>query len=417
MRGWYMQAVYVRRSNDREFGKMKILMINVVCGIRSTGRICTDLADALEAQGNEVKIAYGREEVPDQYQKYAVRIGSDFDVLLHGSAARILDVAGFGSKRATERFVEWVKGYDPDVIHLHNLHGYYINIEVLFNYLRNCGKKIIWTLHDCWAFTGHSAYCEAVGCNKWKTGCSNCPEIEQYPKSYTDRSESNWERKRTAMQGIAGLSIVTPSKWLSSLVKESFLSEYPVIVVRNGIDTSKFHYTKSDIRIRYDLNDKFVVLGVASVWNDLKGYSDFIKLSNYLDDSFRVIMIGLSENEIKSLPKNIIGIPRTNDVQELAEFYSTADAFLNLSYTESFGLTNIEARLCGGIVICYDSGALTETAGDDGIIIERGNIEEVLDSLKRLKNSNRKRETLSNDEISELDIKCTTAHYLDIILQ
>ena len=146
-------------------------MINVVCGIRSTGRICTDLAEELEAQGHEVKIAYGREEVPDKYKKYAHKIGSDLDVKLHGVRARLLDQSGFGSKRATIKFIEWIKKYDPDVIHLHNIHGYYINIEVLFDYLRTCGKKIIWTLHDCWAFTGHAAYCDAVNCEKWKKGC------------------------------------------------------------------------------------------------------------------------------------------------------------------------------------------------------------------------------------------------------
>ena len=154
---------------------MKILMINVVCGIRSTGRICTDLATTLDAQGHEVKIAYGRENVPEQFQKYAVRIGTDLDVKLHGIRARVADGAGFGSKRATENFIKWVKEYDPDVIHLHNIHGYYINVEVLFKYLKTCGKKVIWTLHDCWSFTGHTAYCDAVNCKRWVKGCHNCP--------------------------------------------------------------------------------------------------------------------------------------------------------------------------------------------------------------------------------------------------
>lgn len=171
-------------------------MINSVCGIRSTGRICTDLATALEARGHEVKIAYGRETVPEQFQKYAVRIGSDLDVKLHCIKARLLDASGFGSKQATEKFISWVKEWNPDVIHLHNIHGYYINIEVLFDYLRTCGKKIIWTLHDCWAFTGHTAYCDAIHCEKWKTGCGKCPQIGEYPKSYVDRSKRNWNRKK-----------------------------------------------------------------------------------------------------------------------------------------------------------------------------------------------------------------------------
>ena len=150
---------------------MKVLLVNVCCGTGSTGRICTDIALDLEKQGHDVKIAYGRDDVPEQFKKYAVRIGTDWDVKLHGVKARLLDGMGFGSRAATEKFIEWVKEYNPDVIHLHNIHGYYINIEVLFNYLKTCGKKIIWTLHDCWAFTGHCAYFDYVGCEKWKNGC------------------------------------------------------------------------------------------------------------------------------------------------------------------------------------------------------------------------------------------------------
>ena len=168
-------------------------MINSVCGIRSTGRICTDLAEMLEKQGHEVKIAYGRESVPEKYQKYAVRIGSNLDVKLHGLKARLFDASGFGSKHATKRFVEWVKVYDPDVIHLHNLHGYYLHLGIFFDYLKTCGKKIVWTLHDCWAFTGHCAYFTLAKCEKWKTGCGHCPQKDSYPKSFSDHAKRNFE--------------------------------------------------------------------------------------------------------------------------------------------------------------------------------------------------------------------------------
>lgn len=180
---------------------MKVLMINVVCGIRSTGRICTDLATALEAQGHEVRIAYGRENVPEQFQKYAVRIGTDLDVKLHGVKARLIDGCGFGSKRATEKFIEWVKDYDPDVVHLHNIHGYYINVEVLFSYLKTYHKRIIWTLHDCWAFTGHCVYFEYANCNHWMNGCHNCPQKKEYPKTIIDRSKANWGLKKKSLRG------------------------------------------------------------------------------------------------------------------------------------------------------------------------------------------------------------------------
>ena len=155
---------------------MKVLMINVVCGIGSTGRICTDLAEELNRQGHVVKIAYGREKTPEKFGKYAIKIGNNLDVYMHVLKARLLDASGFGSKRATKRFINWVQEFDPDIIHLHNIHGYYINIKVLFDYLKANDKKIIWTFHDCWAFTGHTAYCDAISCKRWINGCKKCPQ-------------------------------------------------------------------------------------------------------------------------------------------------------------------------------------------------------------------------------------------------
>ena len=353
---------------------MKVLMINVVCGIRSTGRICTDLATALEARGHEVKIAYGRENVPEQFQKYAVRIGTDLDVKLHGVKARLLDGAGFGSKRATDKFIEWVKEYDPDVIHLHNIHGYYINVEVLFNYLKECGKKVIWTLHDCWAFTGHTPYCDSVNCERWIRGCYECPLIKVYPASFVDKSKQNWKKKKEIFSGIKDLTIITPSEWLAGLVRKSFLAEYPVKVINNGIDTSKFYPIESDFRKKNGLEGKFVLLGVATVFDDMKGYSDFLKLREMLGDEYQIVLVGLTKEQIKNLPKGILGIERTSSVRELAEIYSAADIFLNLTYCDSFGQVNVEAALCGTPVISYDTGGCKESVGKNGKIVSRGDI-------------------------------------------
>ena len=219
---------------------MKILIINVVCGIKSTGRICTDIAEELENAGHTVRIAYGRDRVPDKYKKYAVRVGNDFDVSLHALKSRLFDSAGFESRFVTGRFIKWMESYDPDIIHLNNLHGYYINVEILFNYLKHSGKKIIWTLHDCWAFSGHSALCDADGCEKWKEGCGRCPQKAMYPKTYIDRSAHNWRKKKELFTGIENLSIVVPSHWMEENIKASFLKEYPVTVINNGIDTEIF---------------------------------------------------------------------------------------------------------------------------------------------------------------------------------
>lgn len=364
---------------------MKVLMINVVCGIRSTGRICTDLATELERQGHDVKIAYGRESVPEKFQKYAVRIGTDFDVKLHGIRARLFDGMGFGSEKVTKKFIRWVKDYNPDVIHLHNIHGYYINIEILFDYLRTCGKKIIWTLHDCWAFTGHSAYCDAIQCERWVDGCYKCPQVKEYPRSVIDASEHNWEKKNNVFSSIPNMTIITPSKWLAELVKKSFLNQYPVKVIYNGIDTSQFQPLENDFRKVYHLESKFIVIGVATVWNDMKGYSDFIKLASMLDDSYKIVMVGLTEEQIEKLPVNILGIKRTASVKELAYIYSAADVFLNLTYCDSYGLVNLEAALCKTPVISYDVGGCPESVGEHGYIVTKGNLEAVVKKIRCIK--------------------------------
>lgn len=362
---------------------MKVLMINVVCGIRSTGRICTDLADALTKQGHKVKIAYGREDVPEQYKKYAVRIGSDLDVKLHGVRARLLDESGFGSKKATERFIEWVKRYDPDVIHLHNIHGYYINVEVLFDYLRTCGKKIIWTLHDCWAFTGHAAYCEAADCERWKTGCNNCPKRDDYPKAITDNSRVNWVKKRKIFTGIPNLQIITPSKWLAGLVKKSFLRKYPVSVIYNGIDTSVFKpVDSSELRKMLKIGDKKVILGVAAVWDQRKGLDDFIKLNKLIDkNKYQIVLVGLTEKQIANLPKSIIGITRTDSVEQLVELYSLAHVFVNPTYEDNYPTTNLEAIACGTPVITYDTGGSPESAVAYGKVVNKGSIKSLYSIL------------------------------------
>lgn len=362
---------------------MKILMINVVCGIRSTGRICTDLATALEAQGHEVKIAYGRENVPEQFQKYAVRIGSDLDVKLHGVKARLLDGAGFGSRAATERFIKWVKEYDPDVIHLHNIHGYYLNVEVLFKYLKTCGKKIIWTLHDCWAFTGHCVYFDYVGCDKWKTGCNQCRQKSEYPvRIGPDMSKQHYNLKRDLFTGVKDMTLVTPSQWLADLISESYMSEYQTKVIYNGVDTKTFKPMESNVKEKYNCQNKKIILGVAAVWDKRKGLDSFIKLSKRLDASYQIILVGLTKEQIEQLPSNIIGIERTSSIQELAELYSAAYVFVNPTLEDNYPTTNIEAIACGTPVITYEAGGSPESARMYGVSVSKNDIEALSDAVK-----------------------------------
>lgn len=361
---------------------MKVLQINSVCGIKSTGRICTDLADILVQNGHDCRIAYGRETVPEKYQHYALRIGTQRDVMYHALSARFFDNAGFGSRCATQKLICDIRAYDPDVIHLHNIHGYYINIQILFNYLKSCGKKIVWTLHDCWSFTGHCAYFDYAGCDKWKTGCNRCPQKREYPKSDgLDASCRNYRRKKELFTGVPNVTLVTPSHWLADLTRQSYLREYPVVVIPNGIDTEVFRPTVGNFRAEHHLENKIIILGVASVWDRRKGLSDFVKLSEMLDDTYKIVLVGLSKEQIQNLPGNILGIERTNSTKELAELYTAADVFLNLSVEETFGLVTIEALACGTPVIVYNKTAIPETVNSScGMVLEAG----VLHKLKQV---------------------------------
>lgn len=352
---------------------MKYLFINSVAGFGSTGRIAAEKCRELMGQGHECVLAFGRnkancDDIP------TVQIGTSLDFKLHGVRNRLLDDHGFGSRSATRRFLQWVKEYDPDVIWLHNIHGYYIHIGLLFEYLRTCGKKILWTLHDCWAFTGHCAYFDFAGCDKWMTGCHDCPQKGSYPASVgLDNSRSNYERKKRLFTGIPDLTLTVPSHWLESRVKKSFLKEYPVDVVYNTINRDIFKPTPSDFRIRHGLENKKILLGVASVWDERKGLKDFISLSQMLDARYQIVLIGLTPAQIEALPQTILGLPRTNSMRELAESYTAADVFINPSAEETFGMTAMEARCCGTEAIVYQDTACEEIVNQfGGIAVPKG---------------------------------------------
>lgn len=364
---------------------MKILQINTVCGIRSTGRICTDIADVLEEKQYECKIAFGREVVPSQYEKYAVRIGNRINTYLDVLTTRIFDNAGFNSKGATKRFINWVKEYDPDVIHLHNLHGYYINIELLFDYLKTSGKPVIWTLHDCWSFTGHCTHFDYIGCEKWKTeGCSNCPLKKQYPKAIVfENSKNNYEKKKRIFTGVPEMTIVTPSKWLGDLVKQSFLKEYPVKVINNGIDLNIFKPTESGFRQEHKLENKKIVLGVASTWSKSKGLYDFVKLSELLNDDYKIVLVGLNKEQMKTMPSDILCIERTNSTRELAEIYTAADVLVNPTYEDNYPTVNLEAQACGTPVITYKTGGSPESVSENAIV-PKGDINKLTEKIESL---------------------------------
>jgi putative colanic acid biosynthesis glycosyltransferase len=356
---------------------MKVLQINSVCGIGSTGRIATDIHNILIEQGHESYIAYGR-DLPKNCDD-VIRIGSEIDNYTHVAKTRILDKHGFGSKRATIEFIKKVKELDPDIIHLHNIHGYYIHVEILFDYLKEANKTVVWTLHDCWSFTGHCSHFDYIGCDRWKTGCFDCPQKRQYPQSYLlDNSKWNYENKRNLFTGLSDMTIVTPSEWLAKKVKNSFLKEYKIEVIPNGIDLTFFRQIQSNFRKKNRLEDKFIILGVANNWISKKGFFDFLKLAESLRPDELIILVGVTKEQKKELPNNILGVTKTNSKSELAEIYSTSDIYINLTYEEVMGLTNVESMACGLPVITYDSGGSKECISNDtGWIAKKGDLQEI----------------------------------------
>ncbi len=354
---------------------MKLLQINTIVNSGSTGRIAEDIGIASMAAGHKSYIAAGYTVQPSKSE--VISIGSTFDRKCHGAKSFLLDRHGFGSAGSTKSLINTIRKINPDIVHLHNIHGYYLHIGILFDYLKEVQKPVVWTLHDCWSFTGHCSHFENVGCIKWQTQCNHCPKIKAYPASLgIDNSEKNFLEKKKLFNGLENLNIVTPSVWLAHLVANSFLKDYPVHVINNGIDITIFKSGKSDsIKNRLGLQGKQIVLGVANVWQSTKGFGDIILLSKILSEKQVIVLVGLTGEQIKALPRNIIGIPKTQNQQELVELYTMAGVFINPTYSDNFPTTNLEALACGCPVITYNTGGSPEAINEiTGFVIEKSDI-------------------------------------------
>ena len=338
---------------------MKIAQINTVCGNGSVGRITVDIYHALKKSGHEGKIYYGRRAAPETAE--TEKFGTNLDMGIHVLSTFLTGTHGFNSKGQTKKLIESLKSYEPDLIHLHNIHGFYVDVEMLFAYLKQCGKPVVWTLHDCWSFTGHCAYFDFVQCDKWKTACESCPQYRNsYPYAlFKDGSKENFLRKRKAFQGVKGMTIVTPSKWLGELVKESYLKEYPVKVIPNGIDLERFVPQKRSQR------DRHLILGVANVWDRRKGLDYLKQLSQMLDpEKYEVAVVGVSKKQKEQLPKGMTGIEHTKNVEELMQFYSQASVYVNPTLEDNFPTTNLEALACGTPVVTFATGGSVESVDE-----------------------------------------------------
>ena len=367
---------------------MKVLQINTAVNTGSTGRIAESIGLVLMTNHDESFIAYGRGSRKSKSQ--TIQIGSSFDYKLHGLKTRLLDRHGFGSYSATKKLISEIEKIAPDIIHLHNLHGYYIHVGVLFDYLKAKQLPVVWTLHDCWAFTGHCSYFSFVKCDKWKTQCHHCPLCKRYPESFfIDNSFSNYNLKKELFNGLKNLQIVTPSNWLSNLLKESFLKSYPVEVIHNGIDVQSFFPTEKGVeqyRLKMGLGQKNVLLGVASIWDRRKGLNDFIQLAAILPEEDVIVLVGLPEEMKQNLPANIIGISRTESVEELVTLYNMAIAFINPTWVDNFPTTNIEALACGTPVITYNTGGSIEAVDNaTGFVVKQGDVGGLKNAVEKIK--------------------------------
>ena len=364
-----------------------ILQIVVEGNTGSTGTIAETIGNYIIKERWVSYIAHGR--FPRKSNSRLIKIGNNIDLLFHGLITRFFDMHGLGSKRATKKFIKEIEKIKPDIIHLHHIHGYYINWTILFKFLKKSNIPVVWTFHDCWAFTGHCCHFDYIECDKWIKGCYHCPQIREYPKSFIiDRSKKNYNQKKHFFTSLNNLNIVSVSNWLDNLVAKSFFKNTNHLFIYNGIDTDLFKPTNDNNRFRQHkgIDNKFIILGVATTWNNRKGLDDFIQLSKFLKHDEVIVLVGLKKSQIEKLPNNIIGLTRTENRQELSKIYSTANVFVNLSVEETFGLTTAESMSCGTPVIVYNSTASPELiCNQTGIVIPKNNILKLVEAISIIK--------------------------------
>lgn len=370
----------------------KLLQINpVIRENTSTGKIMRELGDLAISCGWESYIAYSkaRDGVPSHSSRL-VPVGSKWDLAIHYLATRIFDAHGLASKRATRDLINEICKIDPDVVHIHNVHGYFLNYPILCDYLAKRGKPVVWTTHDCWLFTGHCYHYSSVGCMKWQSGCNHCPQKKAFPASYLfDRSERNFEDKKRYFCGITDLHLVAVSGWMKNEISRSFIKDKPCEVIHNGIDLDIFRPRDSkDVLDHYCISNKCeYVLGIASLWLNEKGLPDFIKLSYILEKGIGIVLVGkMDRHQKESLPESVVCIPRTEDAISLAALYSGALALVNPTWQDNYPTVNLEAIACGTPVICYDTGGCKETLGPDtGFVIRQGDVTGIVTALGVIK--------------------------------
>lgn len=393
---------------------MKILQINSVYGERSTGRIVT----ALEQLMDEAKIGHcaisgsGKTDDP----RVHVMSGSLYQKI-NIMKTRLFGKHGFYNKSATRKALKFIEKEKPDLIHLHNLHGHYINVKMLFEYIKEKNIPVIWSLHDCWAFTGHCPHFDYIGCERWKTGCFNCPQRRGYPDSwFFDRSKGNYKTKKELFTGVESLTLVLASKWLESRVKESYLAAYPTCIIKNGIDTEAFHPVETNLKAELGLSGKFVIMGVISKFSGPKGGEFFLKLSKLLSPDEHIVLLTLEEKP-ENIPSNITALPRTDSKEKLAEIYSMADVFVNTTLQETLPTVNTEAICCLTPVVTFNSGGCRETVDETcGVLVERGDLEGLYRGIQKVRRGELSMDGLPSKR-EALDNRRRFCDYIDLYIK
>ena len=369
----------------------KLLQINPVIRINtSTGRIMQEIGELAMQNGWENYIAYsrGRDGIKP-CKSHIIPIGNRWNVAWHGIMTRLFDSHGLESKRATRKFVQQIEELKPDIIHIHNVHGYFLNYKILFNYLAHCDIPVIWTVHDCWLYTGHCYHYMYAGCNKWQTGCGSCQQKHKFPTSWLfDRSHQNFLDKKSAFTSIPKdrLTIIPVSEWIKGEMEKSFLKGYNMKVIHNGINLDVFNiYDTEEVKSKYQLNGKHILLGVASIWSHEKGLDDFIALAEMLNEDERIVLVGIDAKTQKRLPANIIGIRRTENIHQLAELYAAADVFVNFTWQDNYPTVNLEAIACGTPVVTYRTGGSIEAITEHtGLIVDQGDVKGALEAVRKI---------------------------------
>ena len=361
---------------------MVVVQINLSCTWGSTGKICDSVSRLLSEKGIENYVFYTYGDNPEMRGNY-VKYGNFAYQKLQALKSRVMGNYGFNSGLATRWLIDQLNKVKPDVVHVHNVHGHDCNFEMLFNYLRKMRIKVFYTFHDCWAFTGYCPHYTMAKCGKWESGCSDCVLRREY-SWFFDKSAENFARKERALKG-QDLTVITPSEWLADQVRRSFLRDYPIRVINNGIDLEDFKPSESNFKAKYGIDNKRIVLGVSFGWSERKGIDVFSYLAKVLSDDYRIVLVGTDSQTDKLLPDNVVSIHRTHDRRELAQIYSAADVFVNPTREENYPTVNMEALACGTPVLTFRTGGSAEMIDDTcGAVVECDDIEALEKEIVRI---------------------------------